>query len=222
MASGTPDYTVRIVGDDGEADLTVAVIGDQVVDLTGASDGDVLTVQADGSVAPEAPTGDAPENMVTDDTDQTIDGVKSFVKVARFLAGLRLANGVAVRWRNAADTADLLVITLDVNNNLVFAGALAYVFQAVTAFTENITITGFKQVQWEGGNYWTLRVSGAQWQLYSAATGDVAIAGNESTASGQTGVSVLVNTGAGNTLRRVNVGAADSGGSGQRLLTVAN
>lgn len=37
--------------------MTVAVVGDQVVDLSGAAVGDILTVQADGTVAPETPSG---------------------------------------------------------------------------------------------------------------------------------------------------------------------
>src|SRR5688572_29681992 len=49
------DYKVEIVTASGEADMSVAVIGDQVVDLTGATDGQVLTVQNDGTVAPENP-----------------------------------------------------------------------------------------------------------------------------------------------------------------------
>lgn len=49
------DYKVEIVDSSGEADMTVAVIGDQVVDLTGATDGQVLTIQSDGTVAPENP-----------------------------------------------------------------------------------------------------------------------------------------------------------------------
>lgn len=49
------DWKVEIVDSSGEADYSVTVIGDQVVDLTGATDGEVLTVQSDGTVAPEAP-----------------------------------------------------------------------------------------------------------------------------------------------------------------------
>lgn len=48
------DWKVEIVDSTGEADYTVAVVGDQVVDLTGASDGDILAVQSDGLVAPES------------------------------------------------------------------------------------------------------------------------------------------------------------------------
>lgn len=51
---GSSDYKVEIVDSSGDADMTVSVIGDQVVDLTGATDGEVLTVQGDGTVAPEA------------------------------------------------------------------------------------------------------------------------------------------------------------------------
>lgn len=49
------DWKVEIVTDTGEADYSVTVIGDQVVDLTGATDGQVLTVQNDGTVAAEDP-----------------------------------------------------------------------------------------------------------------------------------------------------------------------
>lgn len=54
MGTGRADYTVRLVDEQGEADLSVAVVGDQVVDLTGATTGEVLTVQSDGTVAPQA------------------------------------------------------------------------------------------------------------------------------------------------------------------------
>lgn len=47
------DYTVRIVDASGAPDMSVAVVGDQVVDLSGANDGDLLVVQPDGTVAPE-------------------------------------------------------------------------------------------------------------------------------------------------------------------------
>lgn len=53
------DYKVEIVDSSGEADMSVTVIGDQVVDLTGATDGQVLTVQNDGTVAPENPAPDS-------------------------------------------------------------------------------------------------------------------------------------------------------------------
>lgn len=49
------DYKVELVNADGSPDMTVTVIGDQVVSLVGASPGDVLTVQPDGTVAPAAP-----------------------------------------------------------------------------------------------------------------------------------------------------------------------
>jgi ABC-type cobalt transport system substrate-binding protein len=58
MPSGKADYKVEIVDSSGQADMTVAVVGDQVVDLTGATDGQVLTVQGDGTVAPESPAAD--------------------------------------------------------------------------------------------------------------------------------------------------------------------
>lgn len=48
MPPGKADSTVRIVDDAGQADMTVAVVGDQVVALTGAQPGQVLVVQADG------------------------------------------------------------------------------------------------------------------------------------------------------------------------------
>lgn len=61
-----PDYTVEIVGPDGEPDMSVAVVGDQVVDLSDAQPGDVLVIndagdlvvadvvgmQGDGGIAP--------------------------------------------------------------------------------------------------------------------------------------------------------------------------
>lgn len=50
-----PDSTVRIVGPDGDPDMTVAVVGDQVVDLSGATPGDVLIVQDDGTLALASP-----------------------------------------------------------------------------------------------------------------------------------------------------------------------
>lgn len=62
-----PDYTVEIVGPDGEPDMSVAVVGDVVVSLEGASENDVLTVQGDGSVAPEAPNHDTLAGVSADD-----------------------------------------------------------------------------------------------------------------------------------------------------------
>ncbi len=50
-----PDTVVALVTKTGGPDMRVAVIGDQVVDLTGATDGQVLTVQPDGTVAAEDP-----------------------------------------------------------------------------------------------------------------------------------------------------------------------
>lgn len=56
MPDSRPDTTVAIVDMNGDPDMTVAVIGDQVVSLVGSSPGDVLTVQAGGdTVAPEPP-----------------------------------------------------------------------------------------------------------------------------------------------------------------------
>ena len=47
------DYKAELVDSSGEADMSVSVVGDQVVDLSGASEGQVLAVQSDGTVAPE-------------------------------------------------------------------------------------------------------------------------------------------------------------------------
>ncbi len=57
MSNPRADHTVEIVGDPDQADYKVQVVGDQVVDLTGAQPGDVLVVQADGTLAPAAPSG---------------------------------------------------------------------------------------------------------------------------------------------------------------------
>lgn len=65
MGTGAADYTVRLVDDNGDADMSVAVVGDQVVDLTGATPGEVLTIQADGTVAP-APGGGVPPGTYVD------------------------------------------------------------------------------------------------------------------------------------------------------------
>lgn len=50
-----PDKIVSIVPPGGDPDWKVAVIGNYVVDITGATDGQVLTIQPDGSVAAEDP-----------------------------------------------------------------------------------------------------------------------------------------------------------------------
>jgi hypothetical protein len=63
---GDADYKVEIVDANGDPDMTVAVVGDQVVDLTGATDGQVLTVQPDGSVAPEALPPSSSTTVATD------------------------------------------------------------------------------------------------------------------------------------------------------------
>ncbi len=46
------DFKVEIVDSSGEADMKVAVVGDQVVDLSNASAGDLLQVGDDGLVTP--------------------------------------------------------------------------------------------------------------------------------------------------------------------------
>lgn len=54
------DYKVEIVTDSGQADMSVTVIGDQVVDLSSAQPGQTLVVQPDGTVAPGFPNPPAP------------------------------------------------------------------------------------------------------------------------------------------------------------------
>lgn len=50
------DWKVELVDDQGEADYSVTVVGQQVIDMTGAAPGDVLTVQPDGlTVEPDPP-----------------------------------------------------------------------------------------------------------------------------------------------------------------------
>lgn len=63
------DYKVEIVDASGAPDMQVSVVGDQVVSLVGAANGDVLTVQADGTVAPETPASGA---GLTADIDGTL------------------------------------------------------------------------------------------------------------------------------------------------------
>lgn len=50
------DWKVEIVDASGDADYSVSVIGDQVVDLDGATTGQVLAIQSDGTVAPASET----------------------------------------------------------------------------------------------------------------------------------------------------------------------
>lgn len=57
MPDPRADYKVEIVSDPDQADQTVLVVNATTVDLSGASNGDVLTIQPDGSIAAEAPTG---------------------------------------------------------------------------------------------------------------------------------------------------------------------
>ncbi len=49
------DFKVELVDADGAPNMKVAVVGDQVVDIDGATPGQVLTIQNDGTVAPEDP-----------------------------------------------------------------------------------------------------------------------------------------------------------------------
>lgn len=51
------DWKVQLVDADGDPDYSVSVVGDQVVDLTGAATGDLLAVQPDGLVAPQTRYG---------------------------------------------------------------------------------------------------------------------------------------------------------------------
>lgn len=68
MPDSRPDTTVAIVDMNGDPDMTVAVIGDQVVSLVGSSPGDVLTVQAGGdTVAPEPPGTPGPHAATHED-----------------------------------------------------------------------------------------------------------------------------------------------------------
>lgn len=56
------DYKVELVDADGKSDWRFAIVGDQVVDVSGATPGDVLTIQGDGSVAPALPSA-GPQNL---------------------------------------------------------------------------------------------------------------------------------------------------------------
>lgn len=49
-----PDLSVRLVGADGEPDMTVGIVGDQVVDLSDASEGDLLRLES-GLLVPVSP-----------------------------------------------------------------------------------------------------------------------------------------------------------------------
>lgn len=76
--------------------MTVAIVGDQVVDLSGAADGDVLTVQPDGTVAPETPaahhaTHEAGGNDYVADPDEITTGESTYRR--RFVTSSTVATG---------------------------------------------------------------------------------------------------------------------------------
>lgn len=61
------DFSVRVVTDPADADSSVFVVNGEIVDLSGASDGDVITVQPDGSLAAEALPASGPSQAAFDD-----------------------------------------------------------------------------------------------------------------------------------------------------------
>lgn len=87
------DWKVEIVDSSGEADYSVTVIGDQVVDLTGATDGEVLTVQADGTVAPEAPASQVAQTITNGETTTAPSQDAIFDALAARVAYRRLFSG---------------------------------------------------------------------------------------------------------------------------------
>lgn len=96
------DYKVEIVDSSGEADMSVTVIGDQVVDLTGATPGDVLTIQGDGTVAPDAPASQVAQTITNGETttapsqDAVFDALAARVAYRRLMTGrARFDAGVA-------------------------------------------------------------------------------------------------------------------------------
>lgn len=69
------DYRVKIVDENALADVSVFVVNGEVVDLTGAADGDVITVQPDGSLAAEPPAGGGTNLFIQDAAPVTAETV---------------------------------------------------------------------------------------------------------------------------------------------------
>lgn len=65
MASA--DWKVQIVDSSGDADYSVSVVGDQVVDLSGAAPGDALVIDGNGLVVPADPYVEKAGDTMTGD-----------------------------------------------------------------------------------------------------------------------------------------------------------
>lgn len=112
----TADLVVQLVNDPALADQALAVIADQVLDATGAADGDVATVSG-GTWVSSAPAV-APAGSVTDVTDSTggtADGVLAAlagVGSPNLLSGAAAQDDVNARLQtindNLADIASTL------------------------------------------------------------------------------------------------------------------
>jgi hypothetical protein len=66
-----------------------------------------------------------------------------------------------------------------------------------STFYDNVYITSSKQIQWEGGNYWTWRVSGTEFQMYrgdTAATPFTVNTSNNATFAGNITATTATNT----------------------------
>lgn len=66
MASGKADYTVEVVGDSGQADMTVAIIDDQVIDVGGAANGDFIVSTGSGWETRPLVDADIPASITRD------------------------------------------------------------------------------------------------------------------------------------------------------------
>lgn len=106
------DWKVELVDANGDPDYTVAVVGDQVVNLAGAADGDVLTVQANGLVAPEAPASDpAAVPKALYDAESLLVAVTDNTPVALTVAASRIVGRKASGDIAALTGAEVAAIT---------------------------------------------------------------------------------------------------------------
>lgn len=125
--------------------------------------------------------------------------------------GIRMANGVSLGQRNAADTLDVDLIKLNAADEILL-GNNTQILTANPYLRLGSTAAG-----------WVMQMvdSDERWRLNKNDTGEI-FAVLKTVSSAQVGMQVYVNDGAVTSLRQVTVGAVDSGGSGFRLLRVPN
>lgn len=172
---GTPKTAVVTSGAQtiaGLKDFTTAPtvngspIGGSVPDADGSTKGKVQLTGALGGTAtsPTTPTA------IHTTGDETKTGN------LRLTSGtMKLDNNTSLKWRNAADSADLTPMKVNAADEVEFSNPTVIHFSAPTLdFVGTVAISNFGTIQWIAGQYWTWRPvsAGAKLQLYRGAVGD--------------------------------------------------